>query len=384
MFDEDEIPEMENDEPDEALPGTMVPVETAAIDEPAIDAPIEDGMAFIRQLAMQPDMSVEKLSQILDVQERYRKIEAEKAFTEAMVAFKQDPPIIVKTTDGDKHKYASLAQVVALVLPALAKYGFTHRWLTEQQGGEVKVTCILTHVQGHSISASFTGPHDTTGSKNAAQAVGSAFTYGERYSLMAVTGLAAHEMDDDGASSGAAPARQQGKGGRPAAARSSGSQRGAARSSAPASQAGRPSCPEHGSQFVRQGKNGHWYCAKQLGVDDAGKKTWCQQQPVQGGRPGAPPSREDEEPTFVDRLRARMNEHSVSSAHIYKVLGVTSLNEDEVEKCVLGWAIGQNIPEADAILNVVNEAVAIRDEEAGLEERDDPDLPADAPAEEES
>ena len=43
-----------------------------------------------------------------------------------------------------------------------------------------------------------TAQADTSGSKNAIQSIGSTITYLERYSLLALTGLAAHEMDDDG------------------------------------------------------------------------------------------------------------------------------------------------------------------------------------------
>jgi hypothetical protein len=51
---------------------------------------------------------------------------------------------------------------------------------------------------GHSESTSLTAAPDTSGSKNSIQAVGSTITYLERYTLLALTGLAAQGQDDDG------------------------------------------------------------------------------------------------------------------------------------------------------------------------------------------
>jgi len=60
----------------------------------------------------------------------------------------------------------------------------------------VSVTCVVSHVDGHSEENTLSANNDTSGSKNAIQAVGSAVTYLERYSLKAALGLAAAEDDD--------------------------------------------------------------------------------------------------------------------------------------------------------------------------------------------
>ena len=67
----------------------------------------------------------------------------------------------------------------------------------------MSVTCTLTHEQGHSESVTLSAPFDTSGSKNAIQAIGSTITYLERYTLLAITGLSASDMEDDGAKGGA-------------------------------------------------------------------------------------------------------------------------------------------------------------------------------------
>jgi hypothetical protein len=68
----------------------------------------------------------------------------------------------------------------------------------------VKVTCKLTHKQGHSEEVTLEAPLDTSGGKNNIQAMGSSVSYLERYTLLAITGLATKEQDDDGASTGQA------------------------------------------------------------------------------------------------------------------------------------------------------------------------------------
>ncbi len=61
--------------------------------------------------------------------------------------------------------------------------------------------CTITHELGHSESTSLTANPDISGSKNAIQAIGSTISYLERYTVLALTGLATKDMDDDGVSS---------------------------------------------------------------------------------------------------------------------------------------------------------------------------------------
>ena len=88
------------------------------------------------------------------------------------------------------YSYATLDQVCDQVTEALSKHGISHRWKIEQENGLIRVTCILTHYKGHSEETTLAGSADTTGSKNAIQAVGSTVSYLERYTLLAATGLA--------------------------------------------------------------------------------------------------------------------------------------------------------------------------------------------------
>lgn len=167
------------------------------------------------QAAVEQNVDIDKLQRLMDFKERWEATEARKAFVVAMTAFKKTPLEIVKDThvkfpskgQGGETEYyhATLAQVVAVVAPALAEHGLSYTWKTNQeQGGQITVKCIITHEGGHSTDVTLMGMPDQSGGKNAIQAVASTVTYLERYTLMAATGTAAKDQDDDG--QGGAPA----------------------------------------------------------------------------------------------------------------------------------------------------------------------------------
>jgi len=148
---------------------------------------------------------LEKLGGLLELQEKYEANEARKAYHKAMAAFKANPPKIekdkkvsFKTGSGvTEYNHASLANVTEKINKSLSEHGLSASWTTAQNG-QITVTCKITHELGHSEETSLTGPADTSGSKNPIQQMGSSITYLQRYTLLALTGLATSEMDDDG------------------------------------------------------------------------------------------------------------------------------------------------------------------------------------------
>ena len=149
--------------------------------------------------ALDKGLAIDKL---LDMQERWEANEAKKAFTAAMTAFKADPPELTKNkTVGfgkTSFKHVSLDQICDVVGGALSAHNLSHRWDIKQADGLISVSCIITHELGHSVSTSMQASSDTSGSKNIIQAMGSTVTYLQRYTLLAATGLAAKDQDDDG------------------------------------------------------------------------------------------------------------------------------------------------------------------------------------------
>ena len=93
-----------------------------------------------------------------------------------------------------KSNYADINDCLEVALPALSKYG-----LAITQGNEFNntdgyyITTTLIHESGQWIKSKVRIP---LGGKKDAQAIGGACTYGRRYGLAAMVGLA--QVDDDG------------------------------------------------------------------------------------------------------------------------------------------------------------------------------------------
>jgi hypothetical protein len=153
--------------------------------------------------------SLESIQQLMDLQDRMEAKEARKAYNHAVACFRAKGIKIVKakhvkfqTTRGTtEYTHAELGDVVEAIVPALSAFGLSHNWHIEQDD-EIKITCQLSHVDGHSESVSLKASPDDSGGKNKIQQVGSTITYLQRYTLLAITGLATHGVDDDGKNSG--------------------------------------------------------------------------------------------------------------------------------------------------------------------------------------
>jgi hypothetical protein len=157
--------------------------------------------------AVEQGADLDKLTKLMDLQERWEANEARKAFVAALNAFKADPPTLTKnkhvmfeTSRGvTEYDHATLDQVSSTIGKALSAHGLSHRWEVEQlEGGLIKVTCVLTHDKGHSERVPMQCTADDSGGKNKIQSIGSTVTYLQRYTLLAATGMAVGGADNDG------------------------------------------------------------------------------------------------------------------------------------------------------------------------------------------
>lgn len=161
--------------------------------------------------AMQKGADIAQIEKFMDLQMKWEADQARKAFVSDMAEFKKNPPRITKDKqvafNDTSYMHATLGNVTGAIVEGLARHGFSHRWDTDQQqGGQIVVTCILTHKQGHSERTTLSAGRDDSGKKNNIQQMASTVTYLQRYTLLSATGVATNDQeDDDGAGSQAAP-----------------------------------------------------------------------------------------------------------------------------------------------------------------------------------
>lgn len=170
-------------------------------------------VSLIERLVLNPDADLDKLERMLALKRDHDRDNARIAFAGALAGARSEIPPIVKdatvnfkTKDGKTthYQHETLAGIAKVIDPILSRHGLSYRYRTAQGNGGVQVTCIIAHSDGHSEETSLSCAPDGSGSKNAFQAVGSAVTYLQRYTLKAALGLSA-EVDDDGQT--AAPRR---------------------------------------------------------------------------------------------------------------------------------------------------------------------------------
>lgn len=150
------------------------------------------------QTANQQGADLDKMQQLMDLQERWEKSEAKKAYVVAMSKFRASVPTIERTKKAHNSNYAGLAETIEEISDSMVDCGLSHSWKTDQDEKSISVTCCVTHVLGHQECTTLREFPDTSGSKNSIQAVGSTVSYLQRYTLFSILGLASKEMDNDG------------------------------------------------------------------------------------------------------------------------------------------------------------------------------------------
>lgn len=167
----------------------------------------------LMQIALEKG-AVDQLEKLMQLQREWEDRIAKKSFFTAKSRFQYQRPQLKassnakitpkdSTKQGYSYKYAELDDISEEIKQALYDNGLTYDWKfenVENKKGEpeIKVICILTHVDGHSEETSLQGPDDSSGGKNAIQAKGASITYLQRYTLRGALGLSVSDKDTDG------------------------------------------------------------------------------------------------------------------------------------------------------------------------------------------
>lgn len=187
------VAKIDNDEV-ERVPAPTVQSESAAM------------FSMIERAARDPNVNIDKLERLMAMQERMTAQKASAAFASAFADMQADIPSIAERGKGHGNiTYALWEDVNDAIKPVLAKHGFGLRFEVGRAGDRLTVTGALMHREGHSERTMIELPADTSGSKNAVQAIGSSTSYGKRYvaaALLNLTSRLSEDRDDDGAAAG--------------------------------------------------------------------------------------------------------------------------------------------------------------------------------------
>ena len=195
-----------------SVPVAGVPRESG---EPAPDAPLPEGLAPLVELLARRAHDPATIRELLQIQREHRADLAREAYNEALARFRAVAPTLPKDREvhfasrdkgrGTTHyRHTSIGYAMGTVNPLLGRLGLNISWHPRVTDGVIHVETRLTHALGHSESITLPGMPDTSGNKNAIQAMKSTITYLERAGAFALLGLASSD-DDDGRAAGGAP-----------------------------------------------------------------------------------------------------------------------------------------------------------------------------------
>ncbi len=163
-------------------------------------------LEVISRAASDPSVDIDKMERLIAMQERVQDRQAASDFADALSAMQTELPVITKGNQikhGEKviANYADWDSISKAITPILSKHGFSLNFRNSNTANEITVTAVLRR-GGHEETNSVTLPSDSSGSKNAVQAIGSSTLYGQRYAACPLVGVTIQGADDDGAKAG--------------------------------------------------------------------------------------------------------------------------------------------------------------------------------------
>ena len=117
------------------------------------------------------------------------------ALAKALAAFQGEVKDPLKDGKANYGKYVQLDGLLDAIRPVLSKHGLSVLQMPGGDGQQITITTILMHESGEWMESE---PFTLKATKIDPQGAGSAVTYGRRYSLSAILGVA-WDADDDGA-----------------------------------------------------------------------------------------------------------------------------------------------------------------------------------------
>jgi hypothetical protein len=167
-------------------------------------------MDLVERLVSNPDVDVEKLQKVLDMQEHAMDKAAQRDFNAAMVVAQKNMPIVGKDKNNTqtKSKYSSYEAILKATQPVYTAAGFSVSFYEEdaKADGEIRVCADIMHEGGCTVKRHIDIPIDNAGiagkvNKTATHAKGSSISYGRSYLIKMIFNIPTGD-DDDGNGAG--------------------------------------------------------------------------------------------------------------------------------------------------------------------------------------
>ena len=197
-----------------------VPYEVATRETtPGEVAPPNQQSAFftaIERLASNPDVDVNKIQQLMDMQEKILNRAAQQSFNAAMGRAQKNMPVVGKRKKNEQthSKYAGYEDIIRICQPIYTKEGLSvafyqgHGTTDDPLAPDmIRVMADVMHEDGHTKIVHVDIPVETTGIKGNANmtkthATGSAFSYGKNYLVRLIFNIPTGDEDDGNGAGG--------------------------------------------------------------------------------------------------------------------------------------------------------------------------------------
>jgi len=175
----------------------------------ALTASNSDPVAFIAQLALNPQIDEQKLRVLWDIQKdvlaEKRKEQAEAArlaYALAMAKAQSEFPVISKKAQGARGKYAKFEDIWEQCCPVWTSHGFSISFPSvTTERGDVRMTARIRHEAGHAEDIPAPDAPPDAANKTGVQANQSTISYLKRGLTCSGFGIVTADEDDDGNSS---------------------------------------------------------------------------------------------------------------------------------------------------------------------------------------
>jgi hypothetical protein len=155
-------------------------------------------------MAVEKGADPDQLGKLLDLQERFERNEAAKAFGVALAKFQAACPPIVKNRSidlggGKGPLYANLDDIIRVVAPVLRDCGLAVTFSASiTDAGMLRAVCKV-HCGAHVEVSEITLPVPAQMRVNDTQKMGAALSYAKRYALCAALNIVVTDEDNDAA-----------------------------------------------------------------------------------------------------------------------------------------------------------------------------------------